>query len=164
MLRYHSNVLYAGETEYDAATVANTILTELRDQYRDTRCQVTLKRLLMKPPEDRELQVCSYFNPFVRFVPYSSFQVCLEMWAIKHGISERAVDSSLFKNFLRLVQRLSPSKDPGQIIQTRKTRSEVIVDTLYNGIQSETKRELKHLECAISTTTDAWTSFHSQNK
>lgn len=86
------------------------------------------------------------------------------MWAIKHGISERAIDSPLFKIVLNLAQRLPASKDAGEVIQTRKTRNEVIVDALYEGVLDEMKRDLDDLNGAFSATSDAWTSFHSQNK
>ncbi len=90
--------------------------------------------------------------------------MALEMWAIKYGVSENSFDSPLFHNFVRLVHALPPSADPVKGLQSRKTRTAVIVDALYNVVQRETGESLLNLKGAFSATSDAWTSFHSTNK
>lgn len=80
----------------------------------------------------------------------------------KCGISERSVDDFLFRMFLEkmIVLRASAS-----ILQSRKTRTDVILTTLCDSVISESTMLVESVrDPVVSFTTDAWTSFSSLHK
>lgn len=80
------------------------------------------------------------------------------------GISESAIDHFAFRAFL---DQLSMLKQPySEHIQTRRTRSGVIIDAMHHIVEKNLHERLQKSSTPIivSATSDAWTSRASQHK
>lgn len=94
--------------------------------------------------------------------PARRAQVLLEMWMTRFAISENSVDHFLFGMFVDSVAQLLK---PSSHIQSRRTRSDVIVESMFQSVELEIERHLSALEDIIlSITSDSWTSQASLHK
>ena len=67
--------------------------------------------------------------------PQRTIQIILETWRIRHGIAEKALDDFLFTMLLKKTAAFANiSEIDKSVIQSRRTRSRVIVDVLHTSL------------------------------
>lgn len=80
------------------------------------------------------------------------------------GVSENSVDHFIFKMILDILPKL---KQPySQHVQSRKTRTDVIVEAMHHSVESSLHSRLANIEGApiLAATSDGWTSRASLHK
>ena len=92
-----------------------------------------------------------------------AFQVLMELWMLRRGISENAMDDFVLHMAL---DSLAELKTPySQHLQSRKTRTDVILNAMHHSVDASLFSTLDSLKPIIfAATSDAWTSRASLHK
>lgn len=92
-----------------------------------------------------------------------AFQVLMELWMLRRGISENAMDDFVLHMALDCLADL---KTPySQHLQSRRTRTDVILNAMHHSVDTSLFSSLEALKPIIfASTSDAWTSRASLHK
>lgn len=124
--------------------LVENILHAVADKVTAVRRQATMDRWSAKPVDDRR------------------FQVSLELWMARHTIPENAIDDFAFDEVIRAARRCS-----GNPVQTRKTRTDVVVNYISSYLSEELDQLLTTMDgtaAVFSMTSDSWTSDATKRK